>query len=185
MIRIVGGVAGGRRLAVPPGERTRPTSERAREGLFDTLATLVELAGARVADLFAGSGAVGLEALSRGAEHALLVERDRAVARTLRANVAALGLDGAEVVCGGAERVVLTTPGHPFDVIFLDPPYSFSDDRLEKMLVGIVNRGWLRPGGVCVVERDRRSPAPAWPAGLTAVRERRYGEGVLWYGSRS
>jgi 16S rRNA (guanine966-N2)-methyltransferase len=153
--------------------------------LFDTLATLVELAGARVADLFAGTGAVGLEALSRGAEHALLVERDAAVARTLRANAAALGLAGAEVVCGRAERVVLTTPGHPFDVIFLDPPYSFGDDRLEGVLVDVVDRGWLRPGGVCVVERDRRSPAPAWPGGLTAVRERRYGEGVLWYGSRS
>src|ERR1051326_2543069 len=100
MTRISAGSAGGRRLAVPPGRGTRPTSDRAREGVFLTLDSLLGLAGARVADLYAGSGAVGLEALSRGAASALLVESDPKAVRTIRANVQSLGLDGATVVAG-------------------------------------------------------------------------------------
>jgi len=185
MTRIVGGVAGGRRLAVRGGTGTRPTSDRAREGLFNSLATLVDLAGARVADLYAGSGAVGLEALSRGAAHALLVERDPAAARVARRNAAELGLGGAEVVVGAVERVVDATAGQPYDVVFLDPPYALDDARLAGVLRALVDQRWLDMGGVCVVERARRSPAPAWPDGLVEVRSRGYGEAVLWYGSRS
>ncbi|MBL7497011.1 16S rRNA (guanine(966)-N(2))-methyltransferase RsmD [Frankia sp. CNm7] len=185
MTRIVGGVAGGRRLAVPPGQGTRPTSDRAREGLFNSLATLVDLSGARVADLYAGSGAVGLEALSRGAAHALLVERDPAAARVARRNAAELGLPGAEVVVGAVERVVVATPGQPYDVVFLDPPYALDDDRLGEVLGLLVDRCWLDKDGVCVVERARRSAPPGWPEGLVGVRSRGYGEAVLWYGSRS
>ncbi|MBX6389298.1 MAG: 16S rRNA (guanine(966)-N(2))-methyltransferase RsmD [Frankia sp.] len=185
MTRIVGGTAGGRRLAVPGGSRTRPTSDRAREGLFNTLATLLELAGARVADLYAGTGAVGLEALSRGAEHALLVERDPAVARILRRNADALGLPGAQIIVGAVERVVETTPGQPYDVVFLDPPYSLDNDRLAAVLRLLIDRCWLDMGGVCVVERARASGPPDWPEGLLAERSRGYGDAVLWYGSRS
>ncbi len=185
MTRIVGGVAGGRRLSVPPGGRTRPTSERAREGLFDTLATLVDLGGAYFADLFAGTGAVGLEALSRGAAHVLLVERDALALRVLRANVAAVALSGAEIVRARVERVVDATPDSPYDVVFLDPPYGFDDVEIDRLLTGIVKSGWLRTDGVCVVERDRRSAPPAWPSGLVDIRNRRYGESVLWYGCRS
>ncbi|WP_007516659.1 16S rRNA (guanine(966)-N(2))-methyltransferase RsmD [Pseudofrankia saprophytica] len=185
MTRIVGGVAGGRRLAVPPGTGTRPTSDRAREGLFNSLTTLVDLSGARVADLYAGSGAVGLEALSRGAAHALLVERDPAAARVARRNAAELGLTGAEVVVGAVERVVDTTVGQPYDVVFLDPPYALADVRLADVLHRLVDQRWLDKDGVCVVERARRSPPPAWPDGLVEVRSRGYGEAVLWYGCRS
>ncbi|ADP79126.1 16S rRNA (guanine(966)-N(2))-methyltransferase RsmD [Pseudofrankia inefficax] len=185
MTRVVGGVAGGRRLAVPPGQGTRPTSDRAREGLFNSLASLVDLDGARVADLYAGSGAVGLEALSRGAAHALLVERDPKAAQVVRRNAAELGLAGAEIVVGAVERVVDATPGQAYDVVFLDPPYALDDGRLGEVLVRLVDRRWLDRGGVCVVERARRSAPPSWPDGLVEVRSRGYGEAVLWYGSRS
>jgi len=185
MTRIVGGVAGGRRLAVPPGLGTRPTSDRAREGLFNTLTALVDLSGARVADLYAGSGAVGLEALSRGAAHALLVERDPAAARVVRRNASDLGLAGAEIVVSAVERVVDATAGQPYDVVFLDPPYALDDERLAEVLRRLVEQRWLDMDGVCVVERARRSPEPSWPDWLVGVRSRGYGEAVLWYGSRS
>ncbi|MEX5708840.1 16S rRNA (guanine(966)-N(2))-methyltransferase RsmD [Parafrankia sp. FMc6] len=185
MTRIVGGHAGGRRLVVPPGGATRPTSERTREGLFNTLATLVDLAGARVADLYAGSGAVGFEALSRGAVHALLVDRDATAVRTLRRNAEALGLAGAEVVRSAVERVLAATPAEAYDVVFLDPPYALPGAELDGVLGQLVGGGWLAPGAVCVVERAYRSGPVTWPDGLIALRERRYGEGVLWYGNRS
>src|SRR3954469_10592574 len=104
MTRIIAGSAGGRRLAVPPGRGTRPTSDRAREGIFLTLDSLHGLAGARVIDLYAGSGAVGLEALSRGADRAVLVESDPRAVRTIKANVETLALDGARVVADKVER---------------------------------------------------------------------------------
>ncbi|MCK9894656.1 16S rRNA (guanine(966)-N(2))-methyltransferase RsmD [Frankia sp. AgB32] len=185
MTRIIGGSAGGRHLLVPPGRSTRPTSDRAREGLFNTLSTRLDLTGARFADLFAGTGAVGLEALSRGASHALLVDRDVAAVRALRRNVAALGLAGAEVVQAAVARVVQNTPGNPYDVIFLDPPYAMSDDELGGVLANVRTADWLTADGVCVVERSHRSAPVAWPEGMCALRDRRYGEGVLWYGIRS
>lgn len=185
MTRIVAGAAGGRRLLVPPGGGTRPTSERAREGLFNTLTTLVDLSGSRVADLYAGSGAVGIEALSRGAAHALLVDRDAAAARVLRRNVATVGLVGARIVQASVERVVASDPAEPYEVIFLDPPYALDDAALAAVLNRLVTGAWLRAGGVCVVERAHRRGPLTWPDGLVALRERRYGEGVLWYGNRS
>src|SRR5437764_1021295 len=109
MSRIVAGVAGGRRLAVPPGRDTRPTSDRTREALFSALAALVDLDGARVLDLYAGSGAVGLEALSRGAAHALLVEADPRAARVIRDNARTLDLPGAQIRAEKVERVAATT----------------------------------------------------------------------------
>lgn len=123
MTRVIAGAAGGRRLAVPPGNGTRPTSDRAREGLFSTWEALLgTLDGLRVADLYAGSGAVGLEALSRGAVHTLLVEADGRAARTVRDNVRALGLPGAEVRTGKAEQIVTgPAPAAPYDIVFLDP----------------------------------------------------------------
>ncbi|CAO5164544.1 RNA/DNA methyltransferase Rv2966c [Frankia sp. AiPs1] len=185
MTRIIGGIARGRPLLVPPGASTRPTSDRAREGLFNTLATFIDLAGARVADLYAGSGAVGLEGLSRGASHALLVDRDAGAVRTLRRNVETLGLLGAQICQAPVSRVVQNTPGKPYEVIFLDPPYAMGDPELEQVLLRLRDDAWLAADGVCVVERSHRSPPVAWPEGLNALRDRRYGEGVLWYGSRS
>ncbi|SNQ45738.1 RNA methyltransferase, RsmD family [Frankia canadensis] len=185
MTRIVAGSAGGRQLVVPPGRATRPTSDRAREGLFNSLATLVDLDGARVADLYAGSGAVGLEALSRGASHVLLVDRDPAAIRALRRNVTMLGLPGAEILQSPVTRVVQHTSGNPYDVVFLDPPYAMSDAEVGEVLSMLAAGAWLTADGVCVVERSHRSSPVAWPAGLRALRDRRYGEGVLWYGIRS
>ncbi|WP_131747990.1 16S rRNA (guanine(966)-N(2))-methyltransferase RsmD [Frankia sp. Cppng1_Ct_nod] len=185
MTRIIGGVARGRRIRVPPGDRTRPTSDRAREGLFNTLASFVELRGARFADLYAGSGAVGFEALSRGASHVLFVDQSPVVVRTLRGNAEALGLTGTEILTRSVQRVVETTPGHYFDVVFLDPPYSLTNASLTEVLTGLVSRSWLRPEGVCVVERSYRSGPPSWPEGLITIRNRTYGEGALWYGSGS
>src|SRR5882757_4934568 len=133
MTRVIAGRAGGRRLAVPPGTGTRPTSDRAREGLFSTWQSLLggPLEGERVLDLYAGTGAVGLEALSRGAGHALLVEADARAARTVRENVRSLGLPGAEVRSAKAEQVVAgPPPGDPYDLLFLDPPYAVTDEEL-------------------------------------------------------
>ena len=168
------GAAKGRPLAAPSGRDTRPTSDRAREGLFSTLATLVDLDGARVLDLYAGSGAVGLEALSRGASHVVLVESDVKAANVIRRNVDAVGLPGARVVVDRVERFLASGAG-TYDVVFLDPPYATSDEIVGRVLAAV-------RGEVVVVERSARSPEPPWPPSLERVRERRYGEGVLWYG---
>jgi 16S rRNA (guanine966-N2)-methyltransferase len=149
------------------------------------LATLVDLRGARVADLYAGSGAVGFEALSRGAAHALLVDRDPVAVRTLRRNAQSLELAGAEIVRGSVERVVDTTPGQSYDVVFLDPPYAISDADLDKVLSTLASGAWLVADGICVVERGRRRGPLHWPQAILPVRDRTYGEGTLWYGSRS
>ncbi|WP_327679795.1 16S rRNA (guanine(966)-N(2))-methyltransferase RsmD [Streptomyces sp. NBC_00467] len=184
MTRVIAGTAGGRRLAVPPGTGTRPTSDRAREGLFSSWESLLgTLAGLRVADLYAGSGAVGLEALSRGASHALLVEADARAARIVRENVRTLGLPGAEVRTGKAEQLVTgPAPGDPYDVVFLDPPYAVTDDDLREILLTLRSEGWLADDAVVTVERSTRGGEFVWPQGFEPVRARRYGEGTLWYG---
>ncbi|MEU9981219.1 16S rRNA (guanine(966)-N(2))-methyltransferase RsmD [Streptomyces sp. NPDC050856] len=184
MTRVIAGVAGGRRLAVPPGNGTRPTSDRAREGLFSTWEALLgTLDGTRIADLYAGSGAVGLEALSRGASHALLVEADARAARTLRENVRALGLPGAEVRTGKAEQVVTSpAPATPYDLVFLDPPYAVPDDDLGEILLTLRAQGWLTADALVTVERSTRGGEFAWPEGFVPLRARRYGEGTFWYG---
>ncbi|HSV68209.1 MAG TPA: 16S rRNA (guanine(966)-N(2))-methyltransferase RsmD [Mycobacteriales bacterium] len=184
MTRIVAGSAGGRRIAVPPGASTRPTSGRTREALFNTLATLTDLDGARVLDLYAGSGAVGLEALSRGAGHALFVEADPRTGRLVRDNARALGLAGAaEVRVERVPRLVAgPPPGPPYDVIFADPPYALPDTDLDAVLAGLARHGWLAAGAVVVVERASSSAGPMWPMPLNPVRRRRYGDTTLWYG---
>jgi 16S rRNA (guanine966-N2)-methyltransferase len=179
--RIVAGSAGGRRLAVPPGERTRPTSDRAREALFATLAGLVDLDGARVLDLYAGSGAVGLEAVSRGAAHALLVDADARAAAVARDNARTLGLqDRVTVRRDRVERVLAGDP-EPHDLVFADPPYALGDDELGAVLLRLAG-GWLAPGAVLAVERASRGSGPRWPDRVEALKRRRYGEGTLWYG---
>jgi 16S rRNA (guanine966-N2)-methyltransferase len=182
--RIVAGLAGGRRLAVPRGA-TRPTSDRARGGLFATVTAMRgSLAGSRVADLYAGSGAVGLEALSRGAAEALLVESDPSAAAVIRANARALGLAGATVATGRVERILAAGPGAlaPRDLVFADPPYALAGPAVTAMLAALAGRGWLAPGAIVVLERATRSGAPDWPEGYLPDRSRRYGEATLWYG---
>jgi 16S rRNA (guanine(966)-N(2))-methyltransferase RsmD len=180
--RIVAGRYGGRRIAAPPGRGTRPTSDRVREALFGALG---DLEGARFADLYAGSGAIGLEAASRGAAPVLLVESDARAARIARENIALLGagavvrLSNARVeqaVAGGAPG------GEPFDVIFADPPYAMPEEEITAMLAALAEHGWLAPGATVVLERSSRSPEPTWVPGITPERSRRYGETVLWYG---
>ena len=181
---MIAGEAGGRRLAVPAGRDTRPTSDRAREGLFATIVSMAgSLTGARVLDLYAGSGAVGLEALSRGAGHVLLVESGARAGRVIRENVDALGLAGAEVVIDRVERVLARGPGGgPYDVVFADPPYALAGEEVSGILRALAARGWLAAGALVIVERATRSGPVSWPEGFVPERARRYGEATFWYG---
>jgi 16S rRNA (guanine966-N2)-methyltransferase len=209
--RVIAGEAGGRRLAVPDGRDTRPTSDRAREGLFATISSIVgPLAGARVLDLYAGSGAVGLEALSRGAEHVLLVEHGARAARVIRQNIEVIGLPGATVIADRVERVLARGPAPTggqdgtaptgsrdgpapaggqdgtaqgrYDVVFADPPYALADAEVSRILILLAEQGWLAPGALVIVERATRSGPVSWPDGFVPDRARRYGEATFWYG---
>jgi 16S rRNA (guanine966-N2)-methyltransferase len=185
MTRIIAGVAGGRRLTVPAGRSTRPTSDRTREGLFSTVTAIRGgLDGAAVLDLYAGSGAVGLEALSRGAADVLLVESDARASKTIRDNVAILGLRGARLVTDRVERVIARglEGAAQRDFVFADPPYATADDELARVLAGLLDQRWLRPGALIAVERGTRSGPLAWPPGYVSDRCRRYGDATLWYG---
>lgn len=134
-------------------------------------------------DLYAGSGAVGLEALSRGAADVLLVESDARAARVIRENIAAVGLHGARLVADKVERMLARGPdGAARDFVFADPPYAVTDDELARMLTALTSEGWLALGAVVVVERATRSGPPTWPPGYESDRARRYGEATLWYG---
>ena len=181
MTRIVAGAAKGRRLAVP-ARGTRPTSDRAREALFSTLAGLLDLDGARVLDLYAGTGAVGLEALSRGAGRVTFVESDRAAAAILQRNVEAVGLPGARIVTSSVEGYLAGGGDTPFDIAYLDPPYALSDAALGTVLAVLGAPQWLVAGAVVVVERSAQAGEPRWPDVIESVKQRRYGAGVLWYG---
>jgi 16S rRNA (guanine966-N2)-methyltransferase len=186
MTRIVAGVLGGRRISAPAGPHTRPTSDRVREALFNTLATLTDVAGARFADLYAGSGAVGLEACSRGAAQVLLVESDARAARVARDNIAALGATGVRLVNASVGQVLAAPPaGGPYHIVFADPPYGVPDQEITAVQAALLDNGWLAADAVVVVERSSRSPEITWVPGITGVRGRRYGETTLWYGRRS
>ncbi|NLU79575.1 16S rRNA (guanine(966)-N(2))-methyltransferase RsmD [Micromonospora sp. HNM0581] len=186
MTRIVAGTLGGRRITAPPGGGTRPTSDRVREALFSAVEADIDIDGARFADLYAGSGAVGLEALSRGAAHALLVESDPRAARVIRENLAVLRVGtSARLVAGKVATVLAAGAGEPYDVVFADPPYAMSNDSLHAMLAALVDGGWLAPEALVVVERSSRGGPVEWVQGITGQRSRRYGESTLWYGRRS
>jgi len=126
---------------------------------------------------------VGLEALSRGASHTLLVEADARAARTIRENVRSLGLPGAEVRAGKAEQVIRTgAPTEPYDLVFLDPPYRVTDHDLREILLTLRTEHWLAPQALVTVERSTRGGEFQWPPGFDAGKARRYGEGTFWYG---
>jgi len=181
--RIVAGTAGGRTIVVPRGRDTRPTSDRSREGLFSTLESMHgTLAGRAFLDLYAGSGAVGLEAASRGAASVVLVESAPTALTAIRRNMAALGLATVELVVDRVERFLAESPARQFDVAFLDPPYALPVDAALTTLVG---RDWLVPDGIVVVERASRDGTLCWPTGFSDDRSRRYGDSTLWYGRRS
>lgn len=168
---------------MPAGKSTRPTSDRAREGLFaSVLSELGGLRGLRVLDLYAGSGAVGLEALSRGAASVLLVESDARAAQVIKANIAAVALPGARVVTGRVERMLSHGPGEDrYDLAFADPPYAVSAQAIAAMLTQLGD-GWLSQDALVVVERATRSGPVDWPPGYSAGKSRRYGEATFWYG---
>lgn len=186
MTRIIAGEVGGQRLRTVPGTGTRPTSDRVREALFSALESLRgPLPGARFLDLYAGSGAVGLEARSRGVAHSLLVERNRRAATVIEDNARRLHLADVEVCAAPVERLTRQPPsGAPYDVAFLDPPYSLPVAEVERVLAALTANGWLAAEAVVAVERSRRDDRWGWPEVLIPIRERRYGETMLWYGRR-
>ena len=189
MTRVIAGAAGGRRLSVPPGDGTRPTSDRAREGLFaSVMSEFGGLDGVQVMDLYAGSGALGLEALSRGAASVLLVEADARAAAVIKANAEVVGLPGATVATDRVERLLARPRGERqhqrgpgYDLVFADPPYAVTGEAVAKVLT-LLGDGWLADEALVVVERATRSGPVDWPPGYAAGKSRRYGEATFWYG---
>ena len=180
-MRVIGGVDRGRTLAAPRGRGTRPTADRVREALFDILGP--RIIGTRVLDLFAGTGAVGIEALSRGAAYAVFVESDREALRALRRNLATLGLPGtrAQIVAGDARDALaaIACSEPAFDLVFLDPPYAGS--LVPPVLAALAASPLVRPGADVVVQHRVKTPVPTVP-GLSPAREpRRYGETALTF----
>lgn len=152
-----------------------------REALFNALTAAGELDGARVLDLYAGSGALGLEALSRGAAEAVFVESDRTAAEVLRHNIRALGLPGAQLRPARARTLLEAGANAPFDIVLADPPYSLTPGELDAVLVALAHGGWTTSGSTVVVERAARDGAPSWPAPLVALRDKRYGDTALYW----
>jgi 16S rRNA (guanine966-N2)-methyltransferase len=171
LLRIIGGAWRGRKIHFPPIDAIRPTPDRVRETVFNWLQ--MDVAGSRCLDLFAGSGALGLEALSRGAGRVVFVELDPEAARHLSQTLRDLQCDRGEVVRSDAKRY-LAGPPVPFDIVFLDPPYA--DHALEDTCRRIEAGGWLRPGGVAYLEDAASAGAPVLPPGWTLLRSKQAGE---------
>lgn len=178
--RIIAGTYGGRRITAPTGASTRPTTDRVREAVFSRLDHLGVIEDASVVDLYAGSGALGLEAVSRGARRAVLVESAAAAARVVQRNVRELGA-AAEVVTADVSAYLrrMSDTGIRFDVAFLDPPYDVDDATLAGVLqlLGPL----LTPEAVVMVERSARSPEPSWPAGMERFAGKKHGETAVWF----
>ncbi len=194
MTRIVAGLAKGRRLVVPKGDVTRPTSERVREAIFGALDARSRLAGAKGLDLYAGSGAMGLEAASRGAASVVLVDSARQAVDAARQNVSALALPRVTVVLSSVQRflnrsgsgVLSQRPGvqggspSTASLVFADPPYDLSQGELTAVLAGLITGNWLESGALVLLERSSRALEPEWPPGLTRRAVRRYGDTTVW-----
>jgi 16S rRNA (guanine966-N2)-methyltransferase len=173
--RIIGGVAGGRRIAVPP-RGTRPTTDRVRESLFNILTARRDLTDVAVLDLYAGSGALGLEALSRGAASALFVESDPRAAAVIARNIEALGFGGATLRRGSVSSVLADGTASPVDLVLADPPYDVDVAEVHAALAALSAHGWVRQGTVAVVERAAMGATLGWPAGWSVWPERVYGD---------
>jgi 16S rRNA (guanine966-N2)-methyltransferase len=181
-VRIVGGRFRGRSLVGPKSDAIRPTSDRLRETLFNVLAHAYDdpLEGARVLDLFAGTGAMGLEALSRGAAFALFVDEGAQARSLIRENVEALGVGGStRLFRRDATRLGAAAPNLPFSVVFCDPPYG--KDLVPKALRSCADGGWLTEGALVVVE-EAQGAEIALPAGFAEVERRDYGETKVIFG---
>ncbi len=192
MTRIIGGSHRGHRLSMPKGDRTRPTTDRVREALFSALASWCgdptgppdqALAGVAFLDLYAGSGAVGLEAASRGAGPVVLVESDRRTALVASGNAKALGL-AVSVRATKVETVIAEPVERRFGVVFADPPYEVASDLLDHHVAVITEQLLDHHDGLIVLERSTRSVPPAWPAALDRTWHRSYGETTLHFATR-
>ena len=173
-MRIVGGTLGGRVLKAPAGQSTRPTSEKVREAIFNILP---DVTGARVLDIFAGSGALGIEALSRGAVHATFVDFDKSALKVLRQNLADLALEArATVIEKEAVAAARRAPAEPYGFVFVDPPYA-SD--LASRAVLALPAGSLAAGAQIVIEHDRRHAPPDALGSLLRTDQRRYGDTMI------
>ena len=190
-MRVIAGSAGGRRLMVPRGDVTRPTTDRVREALFSAITSWAStsdrradltLAGLAFCDLYAGSGAIGLEAASRGANPVLIVEADRRIASLAVRNARELGLS-AKVQVARVESLIAGTAPHPFDIVFADPPYDTDSAYLNNLLTLVVLGGWVTAPGLVIVERSRRSARLSWPVGFARTWQRTYGETVVEFGA--
>lgn len=175
MTRIIGGAAGGRRIAVPP-RGTRPTTDRVRESLFNILTARLELTGLSVLDLYAGSGALGLEALSRGAAAALFVESDPRTGSVIARNIETLGLPGATLRRGAVATVLAGGTAVAFDLVLADPPYDVGAAEVEGVLAALAAHGWVHGGSVAVVERAAGGAPLNWPQGWSVWPQRVYGD---------
>ena len=169
------GRAGGRRISVPPSG-TRPTADRVREALFSALQARLDFDGIAVLDLYAGSGALGLEALSRGADSVLLVESNRRAGDVIAANIAAVGLPGATLRRGTVAAVLAGGAATPVDLVLADPPYALSAEEVDALPGLLIAGGWVAPGTVVMIERAAASPAVCWPDGWETWPTRRYGD---------
>ena len=178
-LRLTGGTLRSRSVRTPSGRAVRPTPARVKEALFSILADRLD--NANVLDLFAGTGALGFEALSRGAAHATFVEQHRPTAAALRGTAQALGLtERTTVLALSTERAARMVKGR-YDLVFADPPYALAGDDLTAVLATAATRGWLAPGALVIVERASRSEPLCWPDGFSPLQSRRYGEAMLWY----
>ncbi|MBI2168605.1 MAG: 16S rRNA (guanine(966)-N(2))-methyltransferase RsmD [Actinobacteria bacterium] len=177
-VRVIAGSARGRRLDTPPGSGTRPITDRVKESLFGHLDP--RLPGARVLDLYAGSGAMAIEALSRGAVEAVLVERDAGALTVIEANLTRVGFDDrARAVRAEVTAYVgRPAPGVAFDLVFVDPPFDLPTEEVERVLAALAS-GWLAPGASVVVRRHRKSRVPEPPDGLEFPRVKAYGDTVV------
>lgn len=190
MSRIIAGRAGGHRLATPTHSRTRPTSDLVRESAFNLIADWAGTVGEPAdqmldrfsfLDLYGGTGAVALEAASRGAGPVVCVERDRGTAALARGNADATRL-GVQVVASSVDAFLSGTPRR-FDIVWFDPPYDLATATVDTQVGAVVDR-WLAPDGLVVVERSSRDTPPTWPETMTVVRKRRYGETTLYLATR-
>lgn len=168
-----------------PRTGTRPTTDRVRESLFNLLTARLELSGLSVLDLYAGSGALGLEALSRGAASAVFVESDQRAASVIDKNIAALGVTGATVRRGTVAAVLGSAAAQPVDLVLADPPYTVSPGELEAVLAALTRGGWTTAGTVAVVERPTSGPALTWPDGWDVWPSRTYGDTRLELAERN
>ncbi|MGB5936510.1 MAG: 16S rRNA (guanine(966)-N(2))-methyltransferase RsmD [Ornithinimicrobium sp.] len=179
MTRIIAGNAGGRIIETPRGARTRPTTDRVREALFSRVESVLDLSDTRVLDLYAGSGALGLEAASRGARSVWCIERDPRTAAMIARNAKHLGVDVVQVSADRVERALATGGDTAYNLVLADPPYSMSEQDVSATLDALIAQGWVADEAMVMLERSSRGPEPTWPTGLRGVRTRTYGQTAL------